>query len=172
VHLKVGEVQGRVLKAIVFSTIEFLFLLGLWMLFVSQMERAEFIAGICAAALGAVGDGIVKSKRFAKFRPRPQWLWLFSWEPWYVLDGSAAIFWALAKRFLGKESEAQFRVVPFRAGEHDSESAGRRALAITLTTIPPNFIVIGIDMERSFMLVHQVSPTGTPRVTKKLGATG
>ena len=163
---------GRVLRAIVFSTIEFLFLLGLWMLFVSQMQRAELIAGICAAGLGALGDGIVKSKRLAKFRPKPQWLWLFSWEPWYVLDGSAAILWALVKRLLGKKSEAQFRVVPFRAGGDDSESAARRALAITMTTIPPNFIVVGIDTDKNFMLVHQVSPTGTPLITKKLGAMG
>jgi multisubunit Na+/H+ antiporter MnhE subunit len=172
VHLKVGEVQGRVLKAIVFSTIEFLFLLGLWMLFVSQMQRAEFIAGICAAALGAAGDGIVKSKRFAQFRPRPQWLWLFSWEPWYVLAGSAAIFWALAKRFLGKESEAQFRVVPFRAGGDDSESAARRALAIIGISISPETIVVGIDRRRGFMLLHLIAPTATPKIGRKLGATG
>jgi len=165
-------VQGRVLKVAAFSSIEFLFLLGLWMLFVSQTQRAELVAGVCAAALGALGDGVVKAKRLAKFRPRLQWLWLFSWEPWYVLTGSAAILRALARQLAGKKSEAQFRVVPFRAGGEDPRSAARRALAITLTTIPPNFIVVGIDKERGFLLVHQVSPTGTPLVTKKLGATG
>jgi multisubunit Na+/H+ antiporter MnhE subunit len=165
-------VQDRVIKAVVFSSIEFLFLLGLWVLFVSQTQRAELVAGIFAAALGAVADGVVKAKRLAKFGPRPRWLWLFSWEPWYVLTGSAAIMWALARRLMGKKSAAQFRVVPFRAGGNDSESAAQRALALTLTTIPPNFIVVGIDKQRNFMLVHQVSPTGTPLVTKKLGATG
>jgi len=165
-------VQDRVIKTVVFSSIEFLFLLGLWVLFVSQTQRAELVAGIFAAALGAVADGVVKAKRLAKFGPRPRWLWLFSWEPWYVLTGSAAIMWALARRLMGKKSAAQFRVVPFRAGGNDSESAAQRALALTLTTIPPNFIVVGIDKQRNFMLVHQVSPTGTPLVTKKLGATG
>ena len=166
------EVQVRVLKAIAFSSLEFVCLVGLWMLFVSQLQLAELAAGLGGAALGAVGDGIVKSKRFAKFRPRVKWLWLFAWEPWYVFTGSAAILWALVRRLAGKKSQAQFRVVPFRADGDDSESAARRALAITLTTIPPNFIVVGIDQERNFMLVHQVSPTGTPLVTKKLGATG
>ena len=163
--------QDRVLKAVVLSSVEFLFLFGLWMLFVSQTPRAELVAGIFAAAIGAVADGVVKAKRFAKFRPRLKWFWLFAWEPWYVLTGSAAIFWALARRLAGKKSEAQFRVVPFRADGNDSETAGRRALALTLTTVPPNFIVVGIDKQRNFMLVHQVSPTGTPLVTKKLGAT-
>ncbi|HLX75157.1 MAG TPA: hypothetical protein VKR26_10485 [Terriglobales bacterium] len=164
--------RGRVFKAITFSGVEFLFLLGLWMLFVSTTQHAELVAGVCAAGMGAVADGVVKAQGFAKFRPRGQWLWLFSWEPWYVLTGSAAILWALLKRLAGKKSEAQFRVVPFRAGGDDAESAARRALAITLTTIPPNFIVVGIDKKRNLMLVHQVSPTGTPLVTKKLGATG
>ena len=164
--------QGRVFKAAVFSSIEFLFLIGLWMLFVSSMQLAEFAAGIAAAALGAVADGLVKSQRFAQFRPRLKWLWLFAWEPWYALTGTVAIFRALARRLAGKKSEAQFRVVPFRSGGDDSEAAARRSLAITLTTIPPNFIVVGIDKQRNFMLVHQVSPTGTPLITKKLGATG
>ena len=163
---------GRVLKAVAFSSIEFVLLLGLWMLFVSQLQRAEFVAGLGAALLGAIGAGVIKSKRLAKFWPRPAWLWLFSWEPWYVLTGTAAIFRALARRLMGKKSESQFRVVPFRAGGEDSESAARRALALTVTTVPPNFIVVGIDKERNFMLVHQVSPTGTPLITKKLGATG
>ncbi len=162
---------NRAVKIITFSTLEFLFLLGVWLLFVSQMQRAEVEAGVCAAALGAAADGLIKAKRLAKFRPRRQWLWLFSWEPWYVLTGSAAILWALGGRVLGKKSDAQFRVVPFRAGGEDRESAARRALAITLTTIPPNFIVVGIDKQRNFMLVHQVSPTGTPLVAQKLGAT-
>ena len=160
----------RVFKAIEFSSIEFLFLLGLWMLLVSSTQLAEFSAGIGAAALGAVGDGLVKSKHFAKFRPRLKWLWLFAWEPWYVLTGSAAIFRALARRLAGKKSEAQFRIVPFRAGGDDRESAARRALAITTISISPETIVIGVDRERNFMLLHQIAPAATPEIARRLGA--
>jgi multisubunit Na+/H+ antiporter MnhE subunit len=163
-------VQDRVLKAVVFSSVEFLFLFGLWMLFVSQTPRAELVAGIFAAAIGAVADGVVKAKRLAKFRPRPRWLWLFSWEPWYVLTGSAAIMWALARRLMGKRSEAQFRAVPFRAGGNDPESAARRALAITLTTVSPETIVVGIDRERDLMLLHLIAPASTPKIARPLGA--
>jgi multisubunit Na+/H+ antiporter MnhE subunit len=166
----VVRVRGRVFKAIEFSSIEFLFLLGLWMLFVSSMQLAEFTAGIGGAALGAVADGLVKSKRFAKFRPRLKWLWLFAWEPWYVLTGSAAIFWALARRLAGKKSEAQFRVVPFRAGAEDRESVARRALAISTISISPETIVVGIDRERNFMLLHQIMPAATPEIARRLGA--
>lgn len=160
----------RVLKAIAYSSIEFVFLLGLWMLFVSQLQGAELVAGAAAALLGAVADGVVKSKRLAKFRPRPSWVWLFSWEPWYVLTGSASILRALARRLMGKKSEAQFRVVPFRAGGKDSKSAARRALAITATSISPDTIVVGIDRERGFTLLHLIAPKPVPKIARKLGA--
>ena len=162
-------VQSRVLNAIAFSTLEFVFLVGLWMLFVSQLQRAELAAGVGAALLGAVGDGIVKSKRLAQFRPKMKWLALFALEPWYALTGSAAILRALARQLLGRKSEAQFRVVPFRGGGDDSESAARRALAITLTTVTPSLIVVGIDRRRNFMLLHEIAPAGPPLVAKKVG---
>jgi multisubunit Na+/H+ antiporter MnhE subunit len=165
-------VRQRNARAIVFSSAEFIFLLGLWMLFVSMVKVDELLVGLCAAIISAVADGVVKAKQFAKFRPRLQWLLMFFWEPWYILEGSASILWALVRRLMGKKSEAQFRVVPFRAGGETQQDSARRALAVTLTTIPPNFIVVGIDKERNFMLVHQVSPTGTPEVTQRLGATG
>lgn len=164
------SLPGRVLKVIAFSSIEFVFLLGLWMLFVSQLQRAEFVAGVAAALLGAIADGVVKSKRLAKFGPRPAWLWLFSWEPWYVLTGSAAILRALALRLMGKKSESLFRVVPFRAGGEDPESAARRALAITAISISPDTIVVGVDRKRKYMLLHLIAPKPVSRIARQLGA--
>lgn len=160
----------RVVKTIRFCSIEFLFLFGLWMLFVSQWRRAEVVAGVCAAALGAVAEGIVKARRLAKFRPRPRWLALFLWEPWYVLTGSAAVMRALARRLTGKKSEAQFRMVPFRAGDTDSKSEARRAIAITATSVSPDTIVVGIDHERGLLLLHRIAPGATPKIARRLGA--
>lgn len=158
----------RFLRVVRFAVIESAVLLGLWMLFVSQVKVSEAIVGVAAAILGAAAAGMVKEKGFGRFRPRAKWLLLFAFEPWYVLTGSASILWALAKRLLGKRSDAQFKVVPFRGGK-DPRSAARRALAITLTTISPNSIVVGIDKKKNFMLVHQITPTPTNRVTKALG---
>ena len=161
---------GRVLKTITFCSIEFLFLFGLWMLFVSQLRRAEVVAGVCAAALGAVAEGIVKARRLAKFRPRPGWLALFLWEPWYGLTGAAAVMRALARRLTGKKSESQFRGVPFHAGGTDSKSEARRAITITAVSVSPDTIVVGIDRERGFLLLHQIAPGGTPKIARRLGA--
>lgn len=160
----------RVLKAIAFSSIEFVFLLGLWMLFVSQLQPAEFVAGVAAALLGAIGDGVVKSKRLAKFGPRPAWLWLLSWEPWYVLTGTIVILRALARRLSGKRTEAEFRALRFRAGGDDAESAAQRALAITAISISPDTIVVGVDRKREFMLLHLIAPRPATKLARKLGA--
>jgi hypothetical protein len=81
------------------------------------------------------------------------------------------IFWALLRRVIpGKEPGSVLRSVPFDAGGETAQAAARRALALTLTTIPPNFIVIGIDKDDESMLVHQVQESGVPEVTKRLGA--
>jgi len=152
------------------SAVEFVLLVGLWMLFVSTLSRAEFVAGLVAAAIASFADAVLKSQGFAKFRPRATWLLLATWEVWYSLSGTWAIMVALAKRVAGKKSEAQFRAVKFDAGGDDGESWARRALVTMYTTIPPNFVVIGIDRDHDLMLVHQVSPTGTPEIAKRLGA--
>ncbi|MFB3917111.1 MAG: hypothetical protein ACE14M_10305 [Terriglobales bacterium] len=146
--------------------------LGLWFLYTNTPKLPELLAGAGAAALAATGSAIVQGQHFARFAPKPKWLALFLTEPWYVITGSKAIVWAMFKKLAGKGSEAQLKAVAFQAGGEDPESAARRALAIALTTIPPNFVVIGIDKQQNTMLIHQVAPSGTPWVTKQLGATG
>lgn len=158
------------IRAALISCAEFFFLVGLWMIFVSMPKLDELLVGIASSIIAAFADAVVKAKKFATFYPHLKFLALVVTEPWYALDGTAAIFLALGKHLLGKKSEAQLRAIRFDAGGDDPESAARRALAIMYTTIPPNFIVVGIHREKSLMLVHQVSPTATPAITKLLGA--
>ena len=157
-------------NAIKGSAVEYVILFGLWMLFVSLTKPQEMIAGLIAALIAAVADATIKSAGFAKFKPRLEWLPLIFWEAWYALDGSWAIVVALFKHIAGKPSEAQFVSVPVDAGGDDAESWARRTLLTAYMTIPPNFIVLGIDVERGRMLVHQVSPTGVPLIAQRLGA--
>lgn len=159
-------------KFALFWIINWAVLLGLWFLYTSTPKVSELLVGAGAAALAATGSAVVQGQGFAQFAPRPKWLLLFLTEPWYVLSGTAAIFWAMLKRIAGKPSEARFKAFPFDAGGDDHASGARRALAIALTTVPPNFIVVGIDREHNFMLVHQVSPSGAPWVSKQVGAAG
>ncbi len=155
----------------IFAMANFCVLLGLWFLYTATPKLPELLAGIAAALIATVATALVQGQNFARFRPKLKWLLLFLLEPWYVMTGSWDIFVALIKRILGMKSEAQLKAVHFDAGAaEDSNDAARRALAIALTTIPPNFIVIGIDIKGDLMLIHQVSPSATPFVAKRVGA--
>ncbi|MBV8208178.1 MAG: hypothetical protein JO041_15440, partial [Acidobacteria bacterium] len=93
---------------ILISLPEFLILWGLWMAFVSNSHVSEMIVGGFAALGAAIADGVVKERRIVEFLPRASWVWLILLEPWYAVDGTWAIFAALAKRLMGRPSEAQF----------------------------------------------------------------
>jgi hypothetical protein len=149
--------------------VEFVFLLLLWEAFVSNGSKAELLVGSIAAAIGAVADAVVKSGGLAKFKPKASWLALIFWEPWYAIDGTWATLKAVAKKLAGMKSEAQFKVSGFDATGDSAQAAAKRALAIAYMTIPPNFIIVGIDREKGQVLIHQVEPTPTPLIAKKLG---
>ena len=151
--------------------VQFLVMLVLWFAFVAKTELAEFLIGIAAAGLAATGDTAIRRWRLARFNPRPKWL-LEVWRlPGYVFQGSAVIFKVLLRRLiLHKEPDSVLRSIEFDAGGDSARSSARRALALAFTTVPPNFIVIGIDREKDSMLVHQVEPSDVPEVTKRLGA--
>jgi hypothetical protein len=142
---------------------------GIWLLFVNTTLIHElWMAGLCSA-LAATACEVVRTQPFASFRPRVWWV-VQAWrEPWYILEGCASIFWAFFKH-LFKPEPSVLREVVFDPGGSDPQSAARRALAITYTTMPPNFVVLGIDLDKNVMLVHQVSETETPTMTRNLGA--
>jgi multisubunit Na+/H+ antiporter MnhE subunit len=159
----------RALKIGVLTLVEWAFLLALWMCFVSQIRKDELLVGVAAAAIGVVADAVVKAEGFAKFSPKASWLALIAWEPWYALDGTWATLKAIARNLAGLKSQAQFKVASFDAGCDDAQSAAKRALAVTYMTIPPNFIVVGIDRQHKQVLIHQVEPTPNPLIAQRLG---
>jgi multisubunit Na+/H+ antiporter MnhE subunit len=165
-----SSAASTIWRTIKHSWADFFVLFCLWMLFVSQVQRNEMLAGIGAAFIGTVASALLKAQDYAKFKPKVEWLLLSTWEIWYVISGTWAIMVAMARRIAGKPSEAQFKAVKFRAGGDDPESWARRTLVTVYATIPPNFIILGIDTQRNLMLVHQVAPTGTPEIAKRLGA--
>jgi hypothetical protein len=141
----------------------------LWLLFVNTTKLHELWLAAAASVITATAAETVRAQPFAGFRPRIAWL-LEAWrEPWYIVEGCTSIFWTLFKHFFRPEPSV-LREVVFDPGGPDPASAARRALAITYTTVPPNFVVLGIDLDKKVMLVHQVSETETPTMTRNLGA--
>lgn len=141
----------------------------LWLLFVNTTKIHELLMAAFASVLAASACETVRNEPFAGFRPTLWWL-IQAWrEPWYILSGCASIFWSFFKHFVHPEPSI-LRQVVYDAGGNDPQSAARRALAITYTSMPPNFIVLSIDLDKNAMVVHQVSQTPTPVMTRNLGA--
>lgn len=156
--------------ALLIAAVEFVLLLGLWMLFVSLLQTNEFVAGMAAALLGAIADAVVKATDFARFRPRFRHVLLVFVTPWYVVRDTVVVFWVLAKKLAGVPLQSSLKVIPFAAGEDSVEDNARRALATGYSTISPNTIVLGIDCERNLLLLHEISPSETSWMLKQLGA--
>ncbi len=146
-------------------------LFGAWQLFVVHLAWSESLVGAGAAMLGAAASELVCAHERPRFRPRPAWLFQVWRIPGYVLDGCWVLARRLARRiFLHDRSAGLFQLVAFDPGGKDSRSAARRALAIFYTTLPPNFVIIGIDRRHRRMLFHQVEKDEVPAVTRRLGA--
>lgn len=145
--------------------------LGLWFLFVAQLSIDELLAGMAAAAVATAAAAVFEALGLVKFRPLLRSL-VQAWRiPWYLITGTGEIFHGLAKQlFTAGGAPSTLRAVPFVVGGHDSESTARRALAVTYTTITPNFIVLGIVSEQGLMLYHQILPGKVLPITKQLGA--
>lgn len=145
---------------------------GLWLLLVEKFELAELIVGTVCALLAAIGSGLVWDSHLTAFRPRFRQCSQIWRLPKIVVVGTATIFVVLFRHlFTRKKAQSLVREVAFDAGgDDDPEGAARRALAITYTTMTPNFIVLGIDTKTQTMLYHQIEDSDVPTMTVKLGA--
>src|SRR2546423_5753119 len=152
-----------------FGLVEWALFFLLWLLFENQTNFYELLFGAGAAVLAAIGTELIRRQPFASFRPRLVWIAQCWRLPWYLLQGNFAIFRAMIKQ-LFKPEKSILRSVPFDTGGADAAAAARRALAITYTTMPPNFIVLSIDLAKQVMVIHQVEPSIVPRMTQNLGA--
>lgn len=140
-----------------------------WLLFVNTTHVHELWMAAASAVITATAAEIVRAQPFASFRPRPAWI-LQAWrEPWYILHATAIVFRVFLKR-LSRPEPSVLREVVFDPGGSDPASAARRALAIGFTAVSPNDVVLGIDLDKNVMFVHQMSQTETSTLTRNLGA--
>ncbi len=140
-----------------------------WLLFTDSFKIWELLFGAAAACLTAMGAESARSAGVGEFRPKLSWI-LEGWRlPWYLVQGCTQILWVMFKDLV-KPEPSVLRSVVYDGGGEDSESAARRALTVTYTTMPPNFVILDVDRDKRALIVHQVTETATPVMTKHLGA--
>lgn len=142
----------------------------LWIFCTATLQRDELLLGV-----GVVVLSTVFSLALARQYENPlRFRWkdvLQVWRaPFYVITQMWGITVLLIKDLLGKRVGSYYRICRFEGAATGGVSNARRVLATSYTTIAPNFIVIGIDVERKQMLFHQIERTAVPQMTKSLGA--
>jgi len=161
--------MARNAKLVLGVGVEWIFLLALWMAFVSQMKKDELMVGVFVSAIGALADFAVKREPFAKFSPKPGWVLLGLLLPWYAAKGTLLTLQAFGGRLIGRTPRSSFKLFRYDATGDDARSAAKRALAVAYLTIPPNSIIVGIDNEKGRVLTHQILPTPPNQLEIKLG---
>lgn len=141
-----------------------------WWLLAGNVGTSELLAGAVTSIVATIASGVVRRSELASFRPRLRWLLGAPRIAVDVLEGLWVLVKALRDHLAGRPSRALFRAVSFDSGGDDFESAARRALVVMLTTLPPNFVVLGVDREQGLLVVHQVEKSPPPAVAKMLGA--
>jgi multisubunit Na+/H+ antiporter MnhE subunit len=141
----------------------------LWLLFVGKFTWHELLVGIGAAALSTFVLWLVTIRSAVKFAPTLPWIRQIWRVPWLMgRDCWLLVRHLLAQLCLGKEHGGTFRVLRFPGGADDAPSTARRVLAVTYSTLPPNAIVIDIDREANYMLLHQLEKDAPSDLLKRL----
>jgi hypothetical protein len=142
------------------------------MVFVGTFAKWELLIGIGVALIGAVAICVVEHADNSHFRPEIAELAQFVFVPWLLVQGTYEILMVSLRDLLGgRKAVSAFRVARFVGGEPlDAHDTARRVLAVGLTTMAPNFIILGINASRDQLLFHQIERSGVPKMTKNLGA--
>lgn len=141
-----------------------------WLLYTGKLERNELLIGLPAAILAMLASEVVRGEEHEKFGPNAG-MWLPLWRvPTEILRDSLLISWKLLSAASAwRRPAGRFLAIQFEAGGADSRSVARRTLAIGLSTISPNSIIIGIDRRRNLLLFHQLVNDKMPQPAYILG---
>ncbi len=132
-------------------------LMAFWIVLDYSVHTDELLAGAGAAALGATLSVLACYQAGIELRFRARWLLPALRLPGQVARDTVIVFAALARRLArGEEPPSGFRELPIRAGDDSPEAVSRRVLMVGGYSLAPNTFVLGIDLERQVMIVHQL----------------
>ena len=152
------------------KVIEFAAFYVLWMLFVDSTATGELIGAAVGAAFAVLAFEVAKHADPLCFRP-PFKAWVQIWRvPGMIIQGTWVLVVDLARRITGRPRRSVFLFTPFRSVGTDSRCSAKRALAIIYVTLPPNFLIIGVDREKKLMLYHQIRKDPVPEIIHRLDA--
>jgi multisubunit Na+/H+ antiporter MnhE subunit len=140
----------------------------LWLLFTTKASLEECLAGAVAAFVSTVGWEVAKHAQPLCFRPPFRAMAQIVYTPWLILQGTWVLALELVRKARRKPSRSLFELTRFAAAGNDCRSAAKRALVIAYTTLPPNFLILGVDKKARLMLFHQVRRDPVPNIVGEI----
>jgi len=163
--------MSRRARTVVATFAEWVLLALAWLLFSDSTDAAEIVVGLFVAGAGAVALHVVRVRKLAHVAPLPR-CFAQAWRlPKLVFSGTWEISRVLFRQIFRREpAKSMLFATPYSAVGKGDDDATRRALATMYTSITPNFVIIDIDLERRYLLFHQLDESETPEMTRRLGA--
>ena len=144
---------------------------ALWIVFVAGFHPQEMLVGAAcvAAAVGLLSAMWRAQTDHVAFHARDvAQVWRV---PGQGAGDALLILRVLGRDLLGKEAAGSIdEVHSFDTAPPCGETLGRELLAVAYVTASPNSIVLGIDQKKGLLLMHQLAPSPTPELARKLGA--
>jgi hypothetical protein len=134
-------------------------LFWLWMLLVGEWNRIEWIAGACAATIGASVAEYMRWALDLRFRipldrvPTVATALAMVFVDYGIVMG--VLFRSLARR---KIHRGRFIARDFAAGGDSPRAFGNRGWTTLVANYSPNAYVVDIDQERDLVLLHDLVP--------------
>ncbi len=132
-----------------------------YLLLIDTVDSPEVYAGLVVVAIAVVAFQAARVQGFQRTSVAPSWLA----RSWRALARVPVHIWlvsaeALAQLDEHKRTRGRWRAVRFTATGGSPRDCGARALAEAAGSLAPNTIVVGVDRERSLLLVHQLHRQG------------
>jgi multisubunit Na+/H+ antiporter MnhE subunit len=136
-------------------------MMSFWVIVDDSIEADELLVGAGAAALAALLAELAGYQAATRLRMRIEWLGPALRLPLEVARDTGIVFAALWRQVVRRQPpRSGFREVSVRYGGDTLEDRTRRALLIGGRSLAPNTFALGLDAERSVMVVHQLVLSG------------
>lgn len=134
---------------------------GFYLLLIDTASLPELYALAGVAVACALAFGLAREQGFAAGRVVPWWL-IRGWRVIVRIPPDIAILCreAIVQLVAPRQRRGEFRAGAFGAVKQTPEDTGRRAVSEWLGSLSPNTIVVGVDPDRSLLLVHQLHRQG------------
>ncbi len=132
---------------------------GTYLLLVDTWLWAELLAAAAVAAI-ALGTATALARwNRPGFSPRARWWLALLGLPKEFLRAMLALGGVLLHRVRGGGGRrGRLATEPFPAVGNGRRQVAQRVLAILIASVPPDSVVLGVDLERGLFVVHQLPP--------------